>query len=87
MMPQPGMRTRRSRGGNNMMMPGMMPGGQEQMTEEEMLAEMERRRQAEIEADKKRPFWERRGYGDTLVGAEQDCRAIIDVDYVIYNGN
>ncbi len=87
MMPQPGMRTRRSRGGNNMMMPGMMPGGQEQMTEEEMLAEMERRRQAEIEADKKRPFWERRGYGDTLVGAEQDCRAIIDVDYVVYNGN
>ena len=52
-----------------------------------MLAEMERRRQAEIEADKKRPFWERRGYGDTLVGAEQDCRAIIDVDYVIHNGN
>lgn len=89
MMPQPGGRTRRTRGGNNATMPpGMMPGGgQQQMSEEEMLAEMERRRQAEIEADKKRPFWERRGYGDTLVGAEQDCRAIIDVDYVTYNGN
>ncbi len=65
---------------------GIMNAGTQDASAEEARLATEKRRLAEIEADKKRPFYERRGYGDALVGAEQDCRAIFDVDYVVYNG-
>ena len=37
------------------------------------------------EAEKKKKYFERYGYGDTLVGGSDECRAVIDVDYVMQN--
>lgn len=37
------------------------------------------------EAEKKKKYFERFGYGDTLVGGSDECRAVIDVDYVMQN--
>ena len=30
-------------------------------------------------------YFERFGYGDTLVGGSDECRAVIDVDYIMQN--
>ena len=37
------------------------------------------------EAEKKKKYFERFGYGDTLVGGSDECRAVIDVDYIMQN--
>ncbi len=55
------------------------------MTEEEQRAQLEEARKKWLEAEKKKPFYERIGYGNTLVGANSDCQAQITVEYVILN--
>ncbi len=50
--------------------------------EEQRRKAEEERRLAE-EADKRKPFHERRGYGTILVGANRDCQAQITVEYVV----
>ena len=48
-------------------------------------AQLEEARKKWLEAEKKKPFYERIGYGNTLVGANSDCQAQITVEYVILN--
>ena len=55
----------------------------EGMSEAEALAEAEMLRKKQEEEEMKRPYYERSTYGKPLTGGEQDCRAIIDVDYVM----
>ncbi len=58
------------------------------MSEEEMLREAELQRKKLEEEEKKRPYNERSSYGKVLSGGDQqDCRAIIDVDYVMEANN
>ena len=34
------------------------------------------------EREAKKPYYERFGYGDILIGSGKDFRAIIDIDYI-----
>lgn len=54
-------------------------------TEEEQRAQLEEARRKWLENEKKKPFYERMGYGNILVGANNDCQAQITVEYVILN--
>lgn len=56
----------------------------------ELSAEELQARRAQVvkefeESEKKKKYFERFGYGDTLIGGSDECRAVIDVDYIMQN--
>ncbi|MHB9138698.1 MAG: hypothetical protein ACYC4Q_04755 [Victivallaceae bacterium] len=36
--------------------------------------------------DKHLPYFQRRSYGKVIIGADKQCRAVLDIDYVVYTG-
>ena len=79
---QPQVRGRRGR--RQSVVPMEMP------TRTELTSEELQVRRAQVvkefeEAEKKKKYYERFGYGDTLIGGSDECRAVIDVDYIMQN--
>lgn len=43
-------------------------------------------KQVDNDPDRDLPYFQRRSYGKVIIGADKQCRAVIDIDYVVYTG-
>ena len=75
----------RGRRGRRQVAPVMETPESTTLSSEEMQVRRAQAVKAFEEAEKKKKYFERFGYGDTLVGGSDECRAVIDVDYIMQN--
>lgn len=84
-MPQPQMPPMPGRGrGRRGAVPRMVE-PERPMSDEQQQAQLEEARKKWLEEEKQKPFYERFGYGNKVIGVNNDCQAQITVEYIILN--
>ncbi|MFA6101191.1 MAG: hypothetical protein WCV67_00490 [Victivallaceae bacterium] len=60
------------------------PDAQKQKEKEQRLQEQKKKDKADEDPEKNIPYYQRSTYGKVIIGTDKQCRAVIDLDYVVY---